>query len=75
MEKNRTDGFGRVCGRLAGHRGGEVDMELFRSICLEAGESPRRIERMMYETFGMSAVEIMMRLSGEGGQERDDGLL
>ncbi|MGM9786917.1 MAG: hypothetical protein ACI3ZS_08795 [Candidatus Cryptobacteroides sp.] len=75
MEKNRTDGFGKVCGRLADYRWGEVDMEVFRSICKEVGESPRRMERMMYETFGMSPMEVMIGLSGESAGGPSSGLL
>lgn len=45
---------------------GPAGMELFRSICAEAGESPEMMEEMMYETFGMSAMEIMVCLAGGG---------
>lgn len=42
---------------------GPAGMEFFRSICAEAGESPEIMEEMMYEAFGMSAMEIMIRLA------------
>ncbi|MGM9735223.1 MAG: hypothetical protein ACI3ZL_02305 [Candidatus Cryptobacteroides sp.] len=75
MEKDRTDGFGRVCSGLAAHRWGKADMEVFRSICKEEGESPRRMERLMYETFGMSPLEVMLGLSGECAGGPCSGLL